>query len=1065
MPDDAQPSAASQEEEVRREAENQANVSPAEPPTTSPRTTANADATGKPRGVHPSPANEGHQTTAQPRPSGTLRTTAEARRTSDLSFVPDGFPQGPILGTRKEMKVIVLAFCSNHNTGSGGFGVHLARQAAIAKSRGDRAKLACTKAVLGKNDTIAACKFYVQYEECLEGWVLVTYHPHNSELEHSHDLYQTQVEMMARASGHSLPPELLNIAHCMAKTNSIANIDKTLQANAREMGLPMTWTRDYLRNHFAPSHQVKGLQVANLLADLESRKSDTGLKYLLQTDDDDVIDRVFVELKGGFDTWARGSPDNVLLFDPTWGTNKQGYKLCCFTTVGSTGQTEVVAFVLLKSESLLMFEWAFRSFASVFKVGPASIFTDGDANLATAITMMASTDINSQDGLEKAPWLGVRHLLCVYHLSQNFFTHIKPIFGADIEGWKKALNMFWKIAKDTDSIDKERCFHDAWEQLVSLINELPDSPGKMRELEWLEELRTKRRMFCASFVWEACTWGIHSTQRAESMQSSIKKYIHGRMNIIDLIPSIDSFNEYSRERKLLQQHILHLQQQSATGNCALVDFLQDKITPHALKLVLEQQHLSLTYDATLASQVDEDSSLSGVDEFTIWHVSVRKGMAAVKQTQSPPIVNSDGSISWEKFTSPEDFGQSEAMFPNGLPRPRTTSLLECSCQFTMAFGGLPCRHIIYLHTINATKVEMHARILNNIKSKWVFLGQATCQRLVKDLRMVEDPTKSIRYTRTLKIDRVLRFRVLSRHFEALCNVATDTDEHFDDAVAAMEALTLKLSADPIPRRDPPPDDGRWCAAGRPTVSAETPFPGEPTPQNTDRPLRESPTDLASLSQVLGINFKPRLPPSLEAMSEEKWQRQLLGKPIALKFKPLKHGGWYLGFVMKVRISSSELLEHDENHFVGEKEPQVPAARLPDAVADAVSDSSEAQEQNVVEVVEAQKPDEKTQEELNAEYLEQGLEIEQVLLAFPADKTYFIDYLQPGRYSVSPTAVKYSWCLLDEVPLGVSPDATTKDPKSTLKNGRPRTIRHAPAAGPLGKRQKTSHKKRKGNTKA
>ena len=89
----------------------------------------------------------------------------------------------------------------------------------------------------------------------------------------------------------------------------------------------------------------------------------------------DVIDRVFIELEDGLLTWSNGGKDNVLLFDTTWGTNKQGFKLGCFCTIGSTGRTDIVAVALVASESKDMFEWSFRCFAKVFKVAPSSIFT------------------------------------------------------------------------------------------------------------------------------------------------------------------------------------------------------------------------------------------------------------------------------------------------------------------------------------------------------------------------------------------------------------------------------------------------------------------------------------------------------------------------------------------------------------------------------------------------------------------------------------------------------------------------------------------------------------------
>ena len=110
---------------------------------------------------------------------------------------------------------------------------------------------------------------------------------------------------MASRLGHIIPDELLELAMGMALTCSIAAIDKALVANASRLGLPITWNYDYLRNHLQPSNRQKGLDTSNLMSKLEERAKQ-GLKFFVRTDAMDVIDRVFMEIEGGLETWARG---------------------------------------------------------------------------------------------------------------------------------------------------------------------------------------------------------------------------------------------------------------------------------------------------------------------------------------------------------------------------------------------------------------------------------------------------------------------------------------------------------------------------------------------------------------------------------------------------------------------------------------------------------------------------------------------------------------------------------------------------------------------------------------
>ena len=76
------------------------------------------------------------------------------------------------------------------------------------------------------------------------------------------------------------------------------------------------------------------------------------------------------------------------LFDPTHGTNVYDFSLCIFTSVGEHGQSVMLAFAVIKSQSVEYFLWAFKCFHACFKVSPFSIFTDRDANIVTALAKL-----------------------------------------------------------------------------------------------------------------------------------------------------------------------------------------------------------------------------------------------------------------------------------------------------------------------------------------------------------------------------------------------------------------------------------------------------------------------------------------------------------------------------------------------------------------------------------------------------------------------------------------------------------------------------------------------------
>lgn len=184
----------------------------------------------------------------------------------------------------------------------------------------------------------------------------------------------------------------------------------------------------------------------------------------------------------------------------TWGTNIFGMKLGCFTTIGSDGQTIILAACIVLREDLPSFEWAFGHFAEVFKYEPEVIITDGDVAMALAIKTVF-------------PAPRTRHNICIYHLSLNFNSHIATLFAGNNEGWHRVLNTFWRVAKETDERSR-KSFGADFDQLVALVEASPISGGqkKAKGLAWLEKLRSRSEQWAYRFTWRYRTLGADSSQ-------------------------------------------------------------------------------------------------------------------------------------------------------------------------------------------------------------------------------------------------------------------------------------------------------------------------------------------------------------------------------------------------------------------------------------------------------------------------------------------------------------------------------------------------------------------------
>ena len=175
-----------------------------------------------------------------------------------------------------------------------------------------------------------------------------------------------------------------------------------------------------------------------LVEHLQKRKDDRGIACYVRTSASGCVSKVFFQLDNSLAEWAKAPNCNVLLFDPTHGTNKYKMKLCCFTTISPTGQTVILACALITYEDTSHIEWAFRCFASTFKTPPVALFTDSASSIEAAFQL-----VSSKSG---EIWESVRHFYCIFHLSKNFWEHIHPLFATKKETWHKINSQtFWSM--------------------------------------------------------------------------------------------------------------------------------------------------------------------------------------------------------------------------------------------------------------------------------------------------------------------------------------------------------------------------------------------------------------------------------------------------------------------------------------------------------------------------------------------------------------------------------------------------------------------------------------------
>ena len=565
-----------------------------------------------------------------------------------------GFPRGPVEGTAETLEEKVRQWATNPKTANGGHGIRKGGPGGQpSEKRGTRIRFQCSKT----KERQGICKWECTFEETVEGWVLVrATWSHNG-----HDLKHTAAEVMAARGTQMVPEEIVPLGmEAALNGNSVGEVDLFLQGAARRRNLPVTWTREHIRYKFPFAATLHDFCLTGFVEHLREREREQSLAFEMLCDDKGTTSHIFVEMECGMLDWAV-CEDNVLLFDPTWGTHRSGMKLCCFTSVTNGGETVIIACCLTRDETAESMLWCFRCFAKHFKRPPSVLFTDDGSSLSVAFASM-------HDGQQ---WANTKHFLCTFHLAKNFFKHVRPLVS-DMQKWRQLNSWFWMFAKYSD---QNFAVETEWASFTDAVERAAHGPTRGDCMLWLTGVYCRREQWMAKYTWQTTSWGIHSTQRAESIHAAIKGRKMKNLAAVALINALHDYNSTSRQRREVEAVRLNLRQLALSTVPPMIQPYKQRLTPYAVELLMAQYSLSASYQSTPEG-----------DAFRVTYAGNYNIHGFT------PTVDEDGNItSWQ---CQSDFGVGEFQHPQIAGH--VANFTSCTCQYPQVFR-LPCRHILHLH--------------------------------------------------------------------------------------------------------------------------------------------------------------------------------------------------------------------------------------------------------------------------------------------------------------------------------------------------------------------------------
>ncbi|XP_043705447.1 protein FAR-RED IMPAIRED RESPONSE 1-like [Telopea speciosissima] len=213
--------------------------------------------------------------------------------------------------------------------------------------------------------------------------------------------------------------------------------------------------------------------------------------------------------------------DNVVTFDTTFCTNKENRSFGIFA--GFNHHRGVVAFgaALLYDETVESFNWLFEAFLeSHGKKKPITIFTDQDAAMAKAISEV---------------FHGTWHGLCTWHLMQNAIKHLGNLM-------KNGSSFLSDLNKCVYQYVEEVKFESAWEELQIKYG-VENNP-------WLNRMYGLKEKWARSYMNNAFTSGMRSTQLSESLNADLKDYTKSILDVVQFFKHFERVVNDKRAKEL-----------------------------------------------------------------------------------------------------------------------------------------------------------------------------------------------------------------------------------------------------------------------------------------------------------------------------------------------------------------------------------------------------------------------------------------------------------------------------------------------------------------------------------
>ncbi|MGH7955110.1 MAG: hypothetical protein ACREOZ_04035, partial [Gloeomargaritales cyanobacterium] len=240
-----------------------------------------------------------------------------------------------------------------------------------------------------------------------------------------------------------------------------------------------------------------------------------------------------------------------------------------------------------------------------------------------------------------------------------------------------------------------------------------------QKLKWLDTMKQKKEVWVGRYTWGELTFGIHSTQRIESIHSSVARFCNKNHQISMIVKKLVNLaDEHAFKSGIEAARAAN--RKIADRECAAFKMAQSllgKVTGYAFDIVISEAAQVENYQVLLLREEDEkqvysvgltEASRAKAREYA--KLRAKECSLARKSKKRKPVVkesmickqtdcqNGKGVLNAAEktpeagpvcVTNEDGFGRD---FIKANEKGHFTTLTKCSCQFVVS-RGLPCRHM------------------------------------------------------------------------------------------------------------------------------------------------------------------------------------------------------------------------------------------------------------------------------------------------------------------------------------------------------------------------------------